>query len=94
MKELVDALGQNITLRTVKKGTTLLYQSEIPRQAFIVRKGFIRAYTITSSGDERIVALHGKGDVFPLSWVYGETKNTLFYYEAERRSSINHLPIS
>ena len=82
MKELVDALGQNITLRTAKKGTTLLYQSEIPRQAFIVRKGFIRAYTITSSGDERIVALHGKGDVFPLSWVYGETKNTLFYYEA------------
>ena len=88
MKELVDALGQNITLRTVKKGTTLLYQSEIPRQAFIVRKGFIRAYTITSSGDERIVALHGKGDVFPLSWVYGETKNTLFYYEAGSDSEL------
>ncbi|MNT14873.1 Fumarate and nitrate reduction regulatory protein [compost metagenome] len=82
MEELVSSLGQSVTIRAVKKGTTLLYQSEIPRQAFIVRKGFIRAYTITSSGDERIVALHGKGDVFPLSWAYGETKNTLFYYEA------------
>lgn len=82
MKELLSALGTNITVRSIKKGSTLLYQSEIPRQAFIVQKGFIRAYTITSSGDERTIALHGKGDVFPLSWIYGETKNTLFYYEA------------
>lgn len=82
MKELLAALEATTTIRSVKKGSTLLYQSEIPRQAFIVRKGFIRAYTITSSGDERTVALHGKGDIFPLSWIYGETKNTLFYYEA------------
>lgn len=82
MEELVTLLGPNATPRVVKKGTTLLYQSEIPRQAFIVRKGFIRAYTITSSGDERTVALHSKGDIFPLSWIYGETKTTLFYYEA------------
>ncbi len=82
MEELLGAIRPNTTIRSIKKGTTLLYQSEIPRQAFIVHKGFIRAYTITSSGDERIVALHGKGDIFPLSWIYGETKNTLFYYEA------------
>ena len=28
------------------------------------------------------MALHTRGDIFPVSWVYGETKNTLFYYEA------------
>lgn len=82
MEELLEALAPHLTHRSVKKGSTLLYQSEIPRQAFIIRKGFIRAYTITSSGDERIVALYTKGDVFPLSWIYGEMKNTLFYYEA------------
>lgn len=82
MDELLHSLTSQTTNRSVKKGSTLLYQSEIPRNAFIVRKGFIRAYTITSSGEERIVALHTKGDIFPLSWVYGETRNTLFYYEA------------
>lgn len=82
MDQLLEALGTHCTSRSIKKGSTLLYQSEIPRQAFIVRKGFVRVYTITSSGDERIVALHTRGDIFPLSWVYGETKNTLFYYEA------------
>ncbi len=82
MNELLHSLKAYTTPRSIKKGSLLLYQSEIPRHAFIVRKGFIRAYTITSSGDERTIALHTRGDIFPLSWVYGETKNTLFYYEA------------
>ncbi|HEX8390157.1 MAG TPA: Crp/Fnr family transcriptional regulator, partial [Candidatus Saccharimonadales bacterium] len=57
-------------------------QGEVPRRAFIVRDGVIRAYTITSSGEERVVALYGRGDIFPLTWLLGETTNTLFYYDA------------
>ncbi len=82
MEELLKLPNLKTTIRSIKKGSTLLYQSEIPRDAFIVRKGFIRAYTITSSGEERTIALHTRGDIFPLSWICGETKNTLFYYEA------------
>lgn len=82
MDELLRNIQPHATTRFVKKGSILLYQSEIPRNAFLVRRGLIRAYTITSSGEERIVSLHTKGDVFPLSWIYGETTNTLFYYEA------------
>ncbi len=88
MEELLRTPNPHITIRSIKKGSTLLYQSEIPREAFIVKKGFIRAYTITSSGDERTVALHTRGDIFPLSWVYGETKNTLFYYEAGSNAEV------
>lgn len=88
MEELLRSLSPHLTLRAYKKGSILLYQSEIPREAFIVKKGFIRAYTITSSGDERTVALHARGDIFPLSWVYGETKNTLFYYEAGSNTEV------
>jgi len=82
MQDLLQALEPHLTHRTIKSGTTLLYQSEIPRQAMIIRKGYVRAYTITSSGDERIIALYTRGDILPLSWIYGETKTTLFYYEA------------
>lgn len=82
MDELLKAIQPHATTRFIRKGSILLYQGEIPRQAFMVRKGLIRAYTITSAGEERIVSLHGKGDIFPLSWIYGETANTLFYYEA------------
>lgn len=82
MEDLFQSISPHTTRRSIQKGSTILYQSEIPREGFIVRKGFVRAYTITSSGEERIIALHTRGDIFPLSWIYGETKNTLFYYEA------------
>lgn len=82
MQDLLKALDPHLTSRKVSGGTTLLYQGEIPRHAIIVRRGFIRAYTITSSGDERIVALYTKDDIIPFSWVFSETSNTLFYYEA------------
>ncbi len=60
----------------------ILFQGEIPRHAFVVLDGMVRAYTITSNGEERIIALYGKGDVFPLSWAIGEATSALFYYEA------------
>jgi len=88
MDELLTALKPYATNRVVKKGTIVLYQSEIPRQALIVRKGLFRAYTITSTGEERIVNLHAKNDILGLSWVYGETKSSLFYYEAVENSEI------
>jgi CRP/FNR family cyclic AMP-dependent transcriptional regulator len=88
MQDILKELDPHLTHRAVKSGTTLLYQSEIPRHAIIIRKGLIRAYTITASGDERTVALYTRGDILPLSWIYGETKTTLFYYEAVSDSDV------
>jgi CRP-like cAMP-binding protein len=82
MESLIQQLRPYSTMRVVKKGANVLFQGEIPRKAIIVRDGIIRAYTITSNGEERVVALYGKGDIIPLSWVLGETSNTLFYYDA------------
>jgi len=92
MDDLLHVIKPHASTRSVKKGTILLYQSEVPRSAFIVRKGLVRVYTITSSGEERIVALHGKGDVFPLSWVFNDTTNTLFYYEALSDTEVATVP--
>lgn len=58
------------------------YQGEIPRNAFILVSGLIKVYSINPAGEERTVALHGAGDLFPLPWIFGESSNTLFYYEA------------
>lgn len=69
-------------MRVVKKNGNIFFQGEVPRKAMIVRDGVIRAYTITSNGEERVVALFGRGDVFPLTWILGETTNSLFYYDA------------
>lgn len=82
MKSFLSPLPDSSSIRVVKKGANLLFQGEIPRHAFIVRDGLIRSYTITSAGEERIIGLHDKGAILPLSWIFGKTSNSLFYYDA------------
>jgi CRP-like cAMP-binding protein len=82
MDDLLRELKPLGSFRTVPKGGNILFQGEVPRNVVVVRSGVIRAYTITSSGEERTVALHGEGDLLPLSWILDVTSNTLFYYEA------------
>jgi CRP/FNR family transcriptional regulator len=92
MDNLLHSIQSHTLTRFVKKGSILLYQGEIPRTAFIIRRGLVRVYTITTSGEERTIALHGKGDIFPLPWIFGEVTNTLFYYEALADSELVTSP--
>ncbi|MDB5168339.1 MAG: CarD family transcriptional regulator [Candidatus Saccharibacteria bacterium] len=92
MDNLLHSIQSHTLTRFVKKGSILLYQGEIPRTAFIIRRGLVRVYTITTSGEERTIALHGKGDIFPLPWIFGEVTNTLFYYEAMVDSELVTAP--
>lgn len=80
------------TLRTIKKSGNVLFQGEIPRGVMMVRSGVVRAYTITSAGEERTVSLHGKGDIFPLSWAFSKTNTSLFYYEAVSDTRVFQVP--
>lgn len=92
MDDILPEITPVSTTRKLAKGTTLLYQSEIPRYVYTVSKGLIRAYSITSSGEERTISLHSRGDIFPLSWLYGETSSTLFYYDAIETSEVLATP--
>ena len=92
MEELIKSLESVSTTRTIHKRTILYYQGEIPRGAAVVRSGLLKVYSINGAGEEQIVAFHGPGDLFPLPWIFGETSNTLFYYEAVLDSTITSLP--
>ncbi len=82
MNILVDTLRNTSQIRLFKKGSAILFQGEIPRKAFIIRDGVVRAYTVKTSGEESTIALFTKDDVFPLSWLFEANSNSLFYYEA------------
>lgn len=48
----------------------------------IVVSGMVRAYIISTDGEEKTIALYGKKDAFPLSVAIGQANSALFYYEA------------
>lgn len=92
MDDLLHTLKPHGTFRTITKDGNVLFQGEVPRSVMIVRSGVVRAYTITSGGEERTVSLHGEGDILPLSWVLGTTSNSLFYYEAVTDCRLFQVP--
>lgn len=69
-------------LRAYKKGANIFFQGEAPRRGVMISDGFVRSYTIATSGEERTIAYFTKNDILPLSWLMGSTSYSLFYYEA------------
>lgn len=82
MDEFLKSLHPLGNIRLFKKGSTLLFQGEIPQRAFVILDGFVKMYSINSEGEEMVVAFFCKGDIIPLPWLFGTTNNTLFYYDS------------
>ena len=78
----LDVFGPRAVIRQYQKGRTIFFQGEVPRSVLILKKGLIKVYGITSSGDQRTVTLLSVGDVLPMSWVTDSAPVCLYYYEA------------
>ncbi|MGB2787191.1 MAG: Crp/Fnr family transcriptional regulator [Candidatus Saccharimonadaceae bacterium] len=88
MERIAELLPNATTRHVVRKHAILLYQGEVPRQAFIISKGSFRVYRIGNSGDEQVAGFKLAGDLFPECWVYGKTTCTMYYYEALEDSEV------
>ncbi len=82
MEDIAKLLPKQSTRRSIKKRSILIYQGEIPRQAYIVLSGVFKAYRLGNFGEEQIVGFRTKGDIFPETWIFGKTSSALYYYEA------------
>ncbi len=82
MDGLTSLPGTKSTKRSIKKRTILLYQGEIPRQAYVVERGTVKVYRLGRNGDEQIVGFRVPGDIFPETWLFEKTSSALYYYEA------------
>lgn len=88
VEDIAQLLPTRSTKRSIKKRSILIYQGEIPRQAYIVLSGVFKAYRLGTMGEEQVVGFRTKGDLFPETWVFGKTSSALFYYEAMEDSEV------
>lgn len=92
MQVILEALKPYALSRVVRKGTVLMYQGEVPRSVLLVRKGIIKAYTLTNTGNEQIVSFFTAGEPLALTWLFGKTSNSLYYYEAVDDCELYSIP--
>jgi CRP/FNR family cyclic AMP-dependent transcriptional regulator len=82
VEDIAKLLPTQSTKRAIKKRSILIYQGEIPRQAYIVLSGAFKAYRLGNFGEEQIAGFRTKGDMFPETWIFNKTSSALYYYEA------------
>lgn len=82
MKSPAERLKPYSHARAYQKGESIFFQGEAPHYGVMITRGFVRSYSITTSGEERTIAFFAEGDILPLSWLLGTTAHSLFYYQA------------
>lgn len=88
MLEALKPLLKDAIVRKYNSGATVLYQGEVPRFGCIVKSGIVKAFNISSHGEEQIVSFHIAGEVFPIDWIFGKTSSTVYFYEATGEAEV------
>jgi len=88
MENFMKFLPKASTRRLFMKRTVLFRQGEVPRQVYYVRRGCVKVYRISNEGEEQVAGFKTSGDVFPESWAFGQTSNTMYYYETVEPSEL------
>lgn len=68
--------------QSYKKGETILLKGDKPRGMYIVESGLVKVYTITNSGDERLVTIAREEEEFPVGLSVGLIDRAQYFYEA------------
>jgi CRP-like cAMP-binding protein len=61
-----------------KKGATILRPEDETEHIYFVRDGFIKCYIINARGEEAVMGILGKDDMFPFAWLVGQRRLSIF----------------
>ncbi len=80
IQKLFDFFSHHKVIR-YKKGEILLRPGDIPQGIFFLKKGFVRLYSISESGEELTLIIFKQYNLFPLVWAVNNAPNE-YYLEA------------
>jgi len=80
-----------VATKSYLAGETILYQGEVPRNAYILKSGLVKIYSITRGGEERIVDFCAPGDLMAEAWLFGHATSTIYYYQAIDTSEVYEI---
>lgn len=66
--ENIKRLFSNSRAKTYPKNQLIHYQGDRLTQVYLIKSGYIKAYTILESGDTRTILLLSRDDIFPLAF--------------------------
>ncbi|MEN9407622.1 MAG: hypothetical protein RLZZ455_838 [Candidatus Parcubacteria bacterium] len=64
-----------------KKGEVIIRPGDVPQGVYLLRKGFVRFYSVSKDGEELTLLIFKPGDFFPVRFAITDQEIT-YYYES------------
>ena len=81
----IEKLFKDASLKRYPKNQLIYYAGDELSQIYLVKEGFVKAYTILDSGDTRTLFLLGPGDIFPMVFsvtMEWQTYKVKYFYQS------------
>jgi CRP-like cAMP-binding protein len=91
----VDKLFEAGRIRQYPKNQLIHYEGDPLTSIYLIKKGFIKAYTILDSGDTRTMMILSVGDIFPLAFSQSmdwENYQVRYFYQTLSEAELSSLP--
>lgn len=69
-RKRLENFFSNGKVQQYNKRAVILNYSEVTDQAFWIEEGNVTIVTCSSDGNERIQHIYGRGEVFPIKWIF------------------------
>ena len=69
-------------LMNFKKDDVIIQGDEEPEGVYLIKSGFVRAYSISREGQKNLLLIHKDGEFMPLPWALDGGHTTGMFYEA------------
>lgn len=76
------ALFTDGVLMKFSKDETIIDGLSEPKGVYLIKQGYVKAYTITKDGDENLMLIHDTGEFIPLVWALDGIHSAGLYYMA------------
>lgn len=80
--ESVIAYFNNGTLKHFPKGEIIVQGNEEPLGVYLIKEGFVKAYSVSQLGQENLLLVQGANEIMPLPWALDGTQKLGIFYEA------------
>ena len=78
-KEKLADLFSDSKLYRYKKGEVIIRPDTTPAGIYYIVGGFVKIYSLTEDGEERLHIIYRPGEVFPLMWALDKIQKDVFY---------------
>ncbi len=74
-----------------KKGEMIIRSEDPPSGIFYLEQGYVKIYSITEDGEDRLHVIYKPGEIFPLIWAMKDVEKNIYY---EALNSVTLLRVS